>query len=101
MSRATAKSAEINLKSHDLEAEGDVVVHGQNGVVLSTERLSWDNAKELVHTTARVRVLRGTSVLTGKGLSADRRLSKVEVQEDVTVESASVAELRKLKLEAK
>ena len=99
VSRATARSAEINLKNHDLEAQGDVVVHGQNGVVLSTQELSWDNAKELVHTAARVRVVRGNSVLTGKGLVADRRLSKVEVQDDVKVESASVQELRKLKLE--
>lgn len=101
VSHATAKKAEINLKTYDLEAEGDVVVHGQNGVILSTERLSWDNLRERVQTLSRVRVVRGNSVLTGRGLVADRRLEKVEVQEDVKVESASVSELRKLKLEKK
>lgn len=101
VSRATAKNAEINLKTYDLEASGDVVVHGQKGVVLSTEQLSWDNLRERVHTLARVRVVRGNSVLTGRGLEADRKLEKVEVQEDVKVESARLSELRKMKRETK
>jgi LPS export ABC transporter protein LptC len=101
VSRATAKDAQINLKTYDLEAEGDVVVHGQNGVILSTERLSWDNVRERVHTLERVRVVRGNSVLTGRGLVADRRLENVKVLEDVKVESANVRELRKMKRETK
>jgi hypothetical protein len=36
-------------------------------------------------------------VLTGRGLVADRRLEKVEVQEDVKIEAASVEELRQLR----
>jgi LPS export ABC transporter protein LptC len=99
VSRAWADKADIDLKTYDIEAEGNVVVHGQNGVVLETERLSWNNQKEQVHTQAAVRVVRGRSVLTGLGLVADRRLEKVEVQEDVKVESASVKELRREKLE--
>jgi LPS export ABC transporter protein LptC len=101
VSHATADNAEINLKSYDLEAQGHVVVHGQNGVVLQTERLSWNNADQEVRSSARVRVLKGGSVLTGRGLLADRRLEKVEVQEDVKVETASVEELRAFKLEGK
>ncbi|MES2201901.1 MAG: LPS export ABC transporter periplasmic protein LptC [candidate division FCPU426 bacterium] len=101
VSRARALHAEINLKTYDLEAEGEVVVHGQNGVVLESDRLSWDNQTEQVHTRSKVRVLRGRSILTGKGLIADRKMEKVEVLEDVRVETASVAELKRMSHELK
>jgi LPS export ABC transporter protein LptC len=97
VSRAKARHADINLKNYDLAAEGEVLVRAQNGVVLATERLNWDNALQRVRTRARVKVWRGTSVLTGRGLLADRKLENVEVQEDVKIEAASVEELRKLR----
>lgn len=97
VSHASAKHADIDLKEYDLEAEGEVLVKAQNGVLLATERLSWDNGKQEVRTKARVKVWRGNSVLTGRGLVADRRLEKVEVQEDVKIEAASVEELRRLR----
>lgn len=97
VSQATARHADIDLKDYDLSAEGDVVVRAKNGVMLATERLSWDNARQEVRTRSRVKVWRGNSILTGRGLVADRRLEKVEVQEDVKIEAASVEDLRKLR----
>jgi len=99
VSHASARHADIDLKDYDLEAEGEVLVKAQNGVMLATERLSWDNGRQEVRTKARVKVWRGNSVLTGRGLVADRRLEKVEVQEDVKIEAASVEELRRLRRE--
>lgn len=99
VSRARADRADINLKNYDLVAEGDVVVHGQNGVLLSTDRLSWDNTLQEARTRSRVKVWRGSSVLTGRGLVADRKLEKIEVQEDVKIEAASVEDLRRLRRE--
>lgn len=97
VSHATAKHADIDLKNYDLIADGDVNVRAENGVMLKTEKLNWDNSRQEVRTKARVKVWRGNSVLTGKGLIADRKLEKVEVQEDVKIEAASVEELRQLR----
>ena len=97
VSQATARHADIDLKDYDLTATGDVVVRAQNGVMLATDRLNWDNARQEVRTRSRVKVWRGNSVLTGRGLVADRRLEKVEVQEDVKIEAASVEDLRRLR----
>jgi LPS export ABC transporter protein LptC len=97
VSHARADHADIDLKNYDIVADGNVLVRAQNGVLLSTDKLSWDNATQEVHTHSAVKVWRGHSVLTGRGLIADRRLEKVEVQEDVKVEAANVQELRKLR----
>jgi LPS export ABC transporter protein LptC len=97
VSWARADKARINLATNDLEVEGGVRVKGANGVVLLTETLRWDNAAQEARTRARVKVLRHGSVLTGRGLIADRQLERVEVQEDVKIESASVEELRKFR----
>ena len=97
VSHARARHADINLKNYDIAADGDVVVRAQNGVVLATQQLNWDNARQEVSTRERVKVWRGNSVLTGQGLIADRRLEKVEVQKDVKIEGRSVKELRQLR----
>ena len=97
VSHATARHADIDLKNYDLAADGDVLVKAQNGVLLSTDKLNWDNSSQEVRTRSRVKVWRGNSMLTGRGLIADRRLEKVEVQEDVKIEAASVEELRQLR----
>lgn len=97
VSHARADHANINLKNYDIVADGNVLVHAQNGVLLSTDKLSWDNTLQSVFTHSPVRVWRGRSVLTGRGLVADRKLEKVQVQEDVKIEAANVKELRKLR----
>jgi LPS export ABC transporter protein LptC len=95
VSTARAKSAKMDLKRYDVEAEGDVEVHGMNGVILQTQRLNWDNKAQRASSSARVRVIRGGAVLTGKGFSADRDLHDVRILEDVQAEAVSVQQLRK------
>jgi LPS export ABC transporter protein LptC len=99
VSHAKARHADIDLKNYDIAAEGDVVVRARNGVILTTEKLNWDNNRQEVRTRERVKVWRGHSVLTGQGLIADRRLEKVEVQKDVKIEASNVKELRQLRRE--
>jgi LPS export ABC transporter protein LptC len=98
VSHARADHADIDLKGYDLVADGNVLVRAQNGVLLSTDKLSWDNSLQQVSTRSRVKVWRGNSVLTGRGLIADRRLENVQVQEDVKIEAANIQELRKMRL---
>lgn len=95
VSKARAKKARMDLGRYDVDAEGDVVLHGSNGVVLTTPRLKWDNRRQLATSSARVRVVRGGAVLTGRGFSADRALRDVRIFEDVQAEAVSVEQLRK------
>jgi LPS export ABC transporter protein LptC len=95
VSTAKAKTAKMDLKRYDVEAEGDVEVHGMNGVILQTQRLKWDNKAQRASSSARVRVIRGGAVLTGKGFTADRDLHDVRILEDVQAEAVSVQQLRK------
>jgi LPS export ABC transporter protein LptC len=95
VSTARAKTAKMDLKRYDLDAEGDVEVHGQNGVILTTQRLRWDNKAQRASSSARVRVVRGGAVLTGKGFTADRELHDVRILQDVQAEAVSVEQLRK------
>jgi len=95
VSTAHAKSAKMDLKRYDVDAEGDVEVHGMNGVILQTQRLKWDNKAQRASSSARVRVIRGGAVLTGKGFTADRDLHDVQILQDVQAEAVSVQQLRK------
>jgi LPS export ABC transporter protein LptC len=94
VSVAKADSAEIGTESHDILAIGSVVLKARNGVVLETERLRWDNQRQRVSTDSRVKVTRQGSVLTGRGLSADRDLEDVVVREDVAISAASITDVR-------
>ncbi len=97
VSFAVAGQAEIDLSQYDLKASGGVRLRGLNGVVLISERLSWDNQSQMVSSDDKVSVLRGKSLLTGVGLRADRQLEKVEVLKDVQVSTASIEELRQMR----
>lgn len=93
-SLATAREAELGTESHDIQAWGDVVVRSQNGVVLYAQRLNWDNRRQRLSSDGPVKVVRKDSVLTGRGLVADRDLQDVTVREDVSISAPSVNSLR-------
>ena len=71
-----------------------MVLKAQNGVVLNTDRLQWDNQRQRVSTDSWVKVVRKGSTLTGRGLTADRNLEDVTVREDVTIEADSITDVR-------
>lgn len=95
VSTGRADRAMMDLKLYDMDAEGGVVVRGINGVVLKTSRLTWDNKRQRASSSARVRLERGATVLTGRGFTADRELRDVRILEDVQAEARSVDDLRK------
>lgn len=95
VSTGHADRASMDLKAYDMEADGNVVVQGSNHVVLMTPHLTWDNKRQRASSNSSVRVLRGSTVLTGRGFSADRELHDVRIFQDVQAEASSVQELRK------
>jgi LPS export ABC transporter protein LptC len=96
ISRAEADEAEINTSSNDILAWGNVRLSARNGVVLYTDRLKWENHRQRLTTDSEVRVIRGASELTGKGLVADKDLTNVEVKENVRIISRNLKEVRKI-----
>jgi len=94
VSRARADSAEINLRSYDIDANGAVEVHSSDGVILRTPHLDWNNRQQRISSESRVQVVRGHTVLTGRGFVGDRDLRDVRILQDVQAEAASVDTLR-------
>jgi LPS export ABC transporter protein LptC len=94
VSRARADRAEIDLKDYNIEADGSVEVHANNGVLLRTPHLDWDNKQQRISSEAKVMVVRGHTVLTGKGFTGDRDLRDVRILHDVQAEALSVNTLR-------
>jgi LPS export ABC transporter protein LptC len=94
VSRARADRAEIDLKDYDIVADGSVEVRSSNGVVLRTPHLNWDNRAQRISSESKVMVLRGHTVLTGRGFTGDRDLRDVRILSDVQAEAASVGALR-------
>jgi LPS export ABC transporter protein LptC len=94
VSVAEADTAEIGTESHDILALGSVVLRASNGTVLETDRLRWENQRQRVSTESWVKVTRRGSVLTGRGMTADRDLEDVVVKEDVQISASSITDVR-------
>jgi len=89
----TSSSGEIDEKTRDTTARGDVVVTTEDGRTLESEVLHWDAEKQLIHTDAFVRFTEGDQVLTGYGLRTDPNLTNLtlerQVQGEIPSESAA------------
>ncbi len=96
VSRARADDADINTQTNDILASGHVVLQARNGAVLYTSRLRWDQKRQRVSTDEYVKVVKGDSILTGKGLVADRQLENVVVKEDVRIFARNLGAVKKL-----
>lgn len=94
VSRAKADKAEIDLRDYGIQAQGSVEVRSNDGVILRTPRLDWDNRLQRISSSAPVTVLRGRTKLTGVGFVGDRDLRDVRILSNVRAEALSVRALR-------
>ncbi len=85
-STLTAREGEVDTQTRDLLARGNVVVNGQDGQRLLTEELRWDPAAGKVVSDSLVRVVKGSSVLTGIGIESDPELRSFVLRSRVTGE---------------
>jgi LPS export ABC transporter protein LptC len=93
-STLTARHGFVNTVTHDMRAEQQVVMVSQEGAVLRTELLHWDNQQGRIYTDRPVTVERGTSVMTGVGLEADSELKHIEILAHVNIHVRSIKELK-------
>lgn len=76
----TSSEAKVNDATNDLEAWGNVVVVSQSdSTVLRTERLFWDNRRQLIHTPEFVRIVSPHEKIQGTGLEAEQNLANYRI----------------------
>ena len=78
-----SRVGEYSEESQDLLAFGDVVVTSVDGDVLETDSLLWNNLENKITSDSRVKLTRGTDVVTGIGLECTPDLSSVDIKRDV------------------
>ena len=66
-------------ETRSLRAEGDVMLHGDQGDTLFTALLFWSADSDRVHTPAPVEVRTPQGTLEGKGLESDARFQRYRI----------------------
>lgn len=73
----------------DMEAFGEVVVESEEGR-LETETLNWVAREEKIRTDDYVRITKGETVITGRGLESDPSLESVKIEKEFQAYSREV-----------
>jgi len=75
-----ARRGELNTRTHNIFVAESVVVITSDSTKLYTDSLFWLNDSAKILTDAYVRILKGDgTIIEGKGLRTDPRLSKIEI----------------------
>jgi LPS export ABC transporter protein LptC len=82
----TADSGLANLTTKDIHTWGNVVVVTDDGRILETEELFFDNERQLIHNDVFDRFTQDGDVLTGIGLEATPDLEYIEIKQNVEAE---------------
>jgi LPS export ABC transporter protein LptC len=82
----TADSGRANLTTKDVHTWGNVVVVTDDGRVLETEELFFNNQTQLIHNDVFDRFTQDGDVLTGIGLEATPDLEYIEIKQNVEAE---------------
>lgn len=75
----TAQSGKVDENTKNLEATGNVVVVSSDSTTLRTEKLYWDNKRQVVHTTEFVRIDSPKERLQGYGFESDQHLRRYRI----------------------
>jgi LPS export ABC transporter protein LptC len=78
-----ADYGKLNRASEDMEARGNVVVTGSDGVVLETETLNWHSETRQIASDDSVTVYRNHDILTGWGFRGDPDLGSFRILRDM------------------
>jgi LPS export ABC transporter protein LptC len=75
----TSRAGKVDENTNNLEATGNVVVTSDSGVVVRTEKMNWDNAKQLILSDEFVRVTTPKEQLQGRGFESDQNLRNYKI----------------------
>ena len=75
----TSETGKVDESTNNLEAIGNVVVVSDSGVVVETEKLFWDNKRQLIHSDDFVRITSPKEKLAGHGFESDQSLKNYKI----------------------
>jgi len=75
----TAEAGKVDDNTKNLEAFGNVLVVSSDSTRLRTQRLYWDNRRQLIHTPEFVRINSPKERLQGYGLESDQQLRRYKI----------------------
>jgi LPS export ABC transporter protein LptC len=78
-----ADYARLNRTTDDMEARGNVVVTGSDGVMLQTETLNWQSDTRKIASDDSVTVYRNDDILSGWGFRGDPDLGSFRILRDM------------------
>lgn len=75
----TSRTGKVDENTNNLEAIGNVVVVSDSGVVVETEKLFWDNQRQLIHSDEFVKITSPKENLQGHGFESDQNLKNYKI----------------------
>ncbi|MCX6138010.1 MAG: LPS export ABC transporter periplasmic protein LptC [Ignavibacteriales bacterium] len=75
----TSQRGSVDEASNNLEAVGNVVVKSDSGVIVVTDKLIWDNARQKIYSDAFVKITSPTEQLQGQGFESDQNLKNYRI----------------------
>ena len=75
----TSERGNVDEATNNLEATGNVVVRSDSGVVVVTDKLFWDNARQKIYSDAFVKITSPTEKLQGQGFESDQNLKNYRI----------------------
>ena len=75
----TSRTGKVDENTNNLEAIGNVVVVSDSGVVVETEKLFWDNQRQLIHSDEFVKITSPKENLQGHGFESDQSLKNYKI----------------------
>ncbi|MCE5300366.1 MAG: LPS export ABC transporter periplasmic protein LptC [Spirochaetia bacterium] len=89
-STLTGKRAVVDTGTNFMEVTEHVRYHATNGMILKTEKLSWDDSKKMMFTDAEVIIIRDNSVLKGIGLESDAGMKNMVIKRQVKLTAKDI-----------
>ena len=92
-STLTSDRGEVNTQTNDMIAKGHVVIRTNDGAILLTDRLRWDNKDKKIRSDDEVWLKRGRTLIHGFGFESDPELKSFRTNRasgDVTPDDLKV-----------
>ncbi len=75
----TADKGKVDEMTNNLEAIGNVIVKSDSGTIVRTEKMFWDNNRQLIHSPEFVRITSPKEDLQGTGFESDHNLRNYKI----------------------
>ena len=75
----TSLTGKVDENTNNLEADGNVVVVSDSGVVVETEKLLWDNQRQIIRSDEFVKITSPKEHLEGHGFESDQSLKNYKI----------------------